>query len=679
MTFQPPEELKQQKSHLNLAWILFWLGMGLSLLTRLIALDKFPIYFFSDEAIQTMSAYDLINRQFRDLDGNLFPVYFQNGQQFNLSLSVWLQLAIAWLPRSVWLTRALPALISLVFPFSVGLWAKDYLKRKQWWLAPYIISALPAWFLHSRTAFESSLGVSFYSLFLFFYLKYRLKDRKFLIPALLFGACAFYSYAPLQLVVGVSGLVLLVLDWRYHFSNKRSVISAIPVLILLVLPYLGFRYKHQEALGMQLHLLRSYWLSEIPLYQKMGVLSQKWLQGLDPRYWFLPNQVDLIRHQMKGIGHLPWFFFPAFTVGLVKSFSKIKNPAYGLILIAFLVGPLGAALVDVSITRVLVLNLPFALMILLGFDYAFELIKKPLRLRKAAAGGVTVLLVLFSAWMTWDAVRNGPVWYPDYTLYGMQWGGQQISEKIEQYLDDNPEAKLTLSPGWANNTDVIMRYFLGDPLPITIGSTMEFDLYPGEISSDQVFIIGFEEYDWLSKNPKFTDLEILDKLAYPDGNTGFFFVRFQYSDQAEQIFADEMLERSKPEQSEFDLLGQRVGISYSRLDLGTIAHIFDGNRATPLRTLEANPLEITIDFPDAVLLEQVKGLVGSPATEMLVGVTTESGEVLIFSEAVGAAEEVREVLVRFGKSISVTRLQIWVESLGQGEPTHVHLWELILE
>ena len=110
--------------------ILFWLGMAFYLLTRLIALDKFPIYFFSDEAIQTMSAFDLINRGFRDLEGNLFPLYFENGPQFNLSLSVWLQVLIAWLPRSVWLTRALPAIISMVFPLSISLWAKDYFKSK---------------------------------------------------------------------------------------------------------------------------------------------------------------------------------------------------------------------------------------------------------------------------------------------------------------------------------------------------------------------------------------------------------------------------------------------------------------------------------------------------------------------------------------------------------------------
>jgi hypothetical protein len=50
MSEQPSTQLKPKT-----AQILFWLGMAFYLLTRFIALDEFPIYFFSDEAIQTMS------------------------------------------------------------------------------------------------------------------------------------------------------------------------------------------------------------------------------------------------------------------------------------------------------------------------------------------------------------------------------------------------------------------------------------------------------------------------------------------------------------------------------------------------------------------------------------------------------------------------------------------------
>lgn len=660
-------------------WVLFALGMGLYLLTRFLALDKFPIYFFSDEAIQTMSAFDLISRGFRDIQGNLFPVYFENGQQFNLSLSVWLQVLIAWLPRSVWLTRGLPALISLVFPLSVAFWAKDHFKSKIWWLAPYVISALPAWFLHSRTAFETSLGLSFNSLFLYFYLKYRDQNPKYLPLALLFGACAFYSYAPMQLVVGVTGLVLLVVDCKYHFANKKSLITGMIVLLLLAFPYFRFRFSHQEALRVHLQLLRSYWLSDLSVIGKLGLFGEKWLKGLDSRYWFLPNQVDLIRHQMKGLGHLPWFFFPAFILGFAKSLKEIKNPPYRLAVIALLVGPLGAAMVDISITRVLVMNLPFALMIFLGFDCFAGWMENKMAIRKAMLAGLTGSLFLFSFWMCVDAVQNGALWYPDYSLYGMQWGGREISEKIESFLEENPDAELTLSPSWANNTDIIMRFFLGDPLPVTLGSTLEYDLYYREIRPEQVFIVGPEKFEALARNPKFEETQILDRLQWPDGRTGFFFIKLKYSPDAEEIFAEELLERQKPVELDFNLMGQRVRISHSRLDMGTIASVFDGNRATLIRSLEANPMMISIDFPEAVALEGATVLVGAQATQLTVAIVTEEGNSLTFMEKVEDSDVVRPVSVDFGGRYSIKQLQIWVESLNEDEPAHVHLWELILE
>ena len=131
-----PAQVKQQTSEGRAdpekrAWLLFGLGLCFYLLTRFVGLDRFPIYFFSDEAIQTMSAVDLIGRGFKDLDGSLFPVYFQNGSQYNLSLSVWLQVLIAWLPRSVWFSRFPRRCGPKIFskPNSGGLY--------RWWLPSY--------------------------------------------------------------------------------------------------------------------------------------------------------------------------------------------------------------------------------------------------------------------------------------------------------------------------------------------------------------------------------------------------------------------------------------------------------------------------------------------------------------------------------------------------------------
>ena len=57
---------------------LFGLAIGIYLLVMLVGLDRFPIYFFSDEAINTMLASDFVRDGFRDYDGQLFPAFFKN-------------------------------------------------------------------------------------------------------------------------------------------------------------------------------------------------------------------------------------------------------------------------------------------------------------------------------------------------------------------------------------------------------------------------------------------------------------------------------------------------------------------------------------------------------------------------------------------------------------------------
>ena len=424
----------------------FALGLMLYLLTRLIHLDKFPIYFFTDEAIQTMSAVDLLARGLRDASGRLLPVYFENGGQYNLSLSVYLQLIPALLPRSVFLTRAVPAVISLVVPISMGLALRDFFKARLWWAAPAFMAAVPAWFLHSRTAFETSLGVSMFSLFLYFYLCYRLKNRRYLPWAFLFGALAFYAYSPMQLVVVLTGVVLLGVDWRYHWADRKGLLRGLAVLVLLAAPYVRFRLQYPEALGQHLTQLQSYWVSSQSLGAKIGEFFRRYLHGFDPTYWFLPNSSDLIRHQMKGMGHMRLISLPFVLLGLGAAVRRLKDPAWRVVLIALLTAPAGAALVDVAITRLLVMVVPLGYLALLGMEQVVAwLIQKHSQLVARWVGvGLALLWATLAGTMTVDALKNGPTWYEDYGLYGMQWGGETLFDEIKRFMQDHPEKEIPM-------------------------------------------------------------------------------------------------------------------------------------------------------------------------------------------------------------------------------------------
>jgi len=659
---------------------LFAAGLALYLLTRFIQLDKFPIFFFTDEAVQTISAVDLIARGFRDTAGRLFPVYFENGGQYNLSLSVYLQLLPALLPRSVWLTRGVCALVTLVFPLSVGLALRDYFRARAWWLAPVLIAAVPAWFLHSRTAFETSLGASMFSLYLYFYLHYRLKNRKTLPLAILFGALAFYSYSPLQLVVVFTGAALLFADWRYHWQDKRILLAGLLTLVLAALPYALFRLNHPDALARHLSQLRSYWISEAALPVKAGAFLRNYLRGLDPRYWFFPNDTDLIRHQMKGMGHFPLLSLPLVLLGLVESARGLREPAKKTVFIALLAAPSGAALVGPAITRLLVMIVPLSYMALIGMERVFTLPRPETRLRKLLPALFWASWAALSGLMTYDALKNGPTWFENYGMYGLQWGGQTLFDAIKTYARENPDKEIILSPNWANGTDVIARYFLGDPLPISVGNIAPYTLYQLPLDKSKVFVMTPEEVDWLPETGKFSDVEVLRVLPYPNGKPGFTFISLRYVDGIAEVFAAEQAERRQPKSAVLELFGQQVRAEYSPLDINAIYQAFDGDPNTLIRTFEANPLVISLEFPQALTLSRVTALVGNAASRLEVELSPEGGgETIRLRVETTGFEKVSPLSLEFGRALRITALRVSLLNVNDGDIAHVHLWELILE
>jgi hypothetical protein len=184
------EALRERSAALAAA--LFGLSLAVYLAVRLIGLASFPIYFFTDEAVQTVLAADLVRDGFLSYEGVFLPTYFKNGNYYNLSLSVYLQVLPTLLfGKTVFVTRAVSVLVSLLAALSVGLILRRILKASLWWSGVLLLSLSPAWFLHSRTAFETVIFVSFYAATLAGYLLYRYHSPRFLYPTLVLAALAF--------------------------------------------------------------------------------------------------------------------------------------------------------------------------------------------------------------------------------------------------------------------------------------------------------------------------------------------------------------------------------------------------------------------------------------------------------------------------------------------------------
>lgn len=651
------------------------------LAVRLIGLVDFPIYFFTDEAIQTLLAADLWRDGLKNAAGEFLPTYFNNVYQYNLSTSVYLQLIPYLLfGKSVFVTRLVPMLMTLLAAFSLALILRRAFEVKFWWTAPLILSIMPAWFLHSRTAFEAPLMVSFYAAGLYAYLLYRLVSPRYLYPTLILFALAFYSYSPGQVIVAVTAVLLLLSDWRYHFQKgeqRRYLINGVGLLILLILPYVRFRLNHPEALEQHLSNLSSYWLQPISLSEKIQRFAAEYLYGLSPQYWYIPNERDLPRHLMKGYGNLYWATLPLVVIGLISALRRWRSAAHRVVLAAFLAAPAGAALVEISITRALVMVVPATLLSVLGLDVCLRWLERWRSPRHGYAILVFLLLAVGNFRMLQDALTNGPTWYTDYGLGGMQYGARQLFTEVQRYLEQNPQQKVLVTASWANGVDILANFFLGTPLPIQLGSVEQFIDTLQPLDPNLVVVMTQEDYQRARQSGKFAEIQIERLIRYPDGSPGFLFTRLRYVDNIEALFEQERQARRELRQGTITLEGQRATVRYSALDMGQIQDVFDGNKKSVTRTWEANPYVIEITFPEPRQLRGISIVFGSTEARLLVKVTPPGGQTVTYTGQLFGSIEYPEAFLDFGEIITAQVVRIELTDLRQGEPAHVHIWEII--
>ena len=597
------------------AW-LFYLALGVYTLTRLIGLSDFPLYFFTDEAIQTVLAADFIRDGYRNFLGELFPTYFQNGPFWNLSVSVYAQvLPFLIFGKSIFVTRATSVLITVAGAVAVGLILKQFFKASYWWAGVLLLSVAPSWFLHSRTAFETAEMVALYACFLYFYLKYRYESPRCLYAALVFGALSFYGYSPGQMVMVVSGALLALSDLRYHWQNRRVGLMGVGLLLVLALPLARFRVQHPDAAYNQLRERGSYLVDpRIPLAEKVQKTADEYLYGLSPGYWYVPNGRDISRHIMKGYGNLPTWTFPLAVIGLLVILRHFRSSSHRLVLIALLASPSGGALAEIGITRVLMFVIPATLMAALGLEWVLAWMEKRGAPRTALALGVFALLTTQNVLLLRAGLVDGPTWFTDYGLGGMQYGTQVLfADRIPGYLARDPRARVSISPSWANGPEVFARFFLTveQQARVDFGTADWYTSERRDLTEHNLIIMPADEYARALENPRLANIQVQAVLLYPDGTPGFYVTHMQYSAEADALFEEDRQARQANVTDTLTLAGQTVTITHSQLGGGSLNDVVDGDRFTLGRGLEANPILFDFAFPAPRSLTGVSVTTGS--------------------------------------------------------------------
>jgi hypothetical protein len=413
-------------------------------------------------------------------------------------------------------------------------------------------------------------------------------------------------------------------DLKYHWQQRVTLLKAIGLLGVFALPYLRFRLTVDYSPLDHLRSLGSYWIQPIPLAEKLTRFATEYLRGLSPGYWFF-DAPDMARHQMRGYGNLPPWFAPFLLTGAALSLWRWRSPAHRLVLLAALAAPSGAALAEIGITRVLVFVIPAGLLTAMGLDWILSTVESLLnRLRDeqfSAASYSNALsllafapLVLINFAMLTDALRNGPTWYTDYGLYGMQYGAKQIyQETIVPALQQDPQARFIITPSWANGGEHFVGFFVPKELQprVALGQVYDFINPQQPFTEKEFFIATRPEYEKIKTDPKFAQVVVRSTIPYPNGETGFYIFNVRLAENIDQLLAEEDLARRTPVEETVQWMGQTVRVRHSHLGGGRLQDVIDGDPYSLARGERANPIIYEFIFSQPVTASELVLTTGS--------------------------------------------------------------------
>jgi hypothetical protein len=277
-----------------------------------------------------------------------------------------------------------------------------------------------------------------------------------------------------------------------------------------------------------------------------------------------------------------------------------------------------------------------------------------------------------------DSLVNGPRWFHNYGIDGMQWGSSQVFTAAREYAVKHPTTQVSISPNWTFTSEILRRFYVSDVSNIIIGTADAYmsDVKPG--IENVLFVLTPDDYNKTVNSGWFKTPQIEMIIPYPDGKPGFYFMRLQYRDDIEQIAAAAKAELLRLVEQDITLNGEQVHVSYSPLDMGPIDNAFDGNLGTLVKTAGANPLVIELEFPSVHQMNSLTVKVGSEPVQVTVTLTDNNGATLgkFVQNAEGNVNGYKEVTVDFGGVMAVKKLRFELWDIDAPTPSNVHAWEI---
>jgi len=307
--------MKTSKKRALMGWFALALLVLLALAVRVYDLESLPDGLFCDEAANGCDAFSILKTG-RNIHGEKMPLLMNHHNIDRVeALYTYLTVPIvALFGLSVFSTRLVAALAGAGVVLTTFLLVREWLGKREAFLAAFLVACSPWGLSFSRIAFRGILLPLFSTLGCFLFLR-SLKDRRFGVPCGLAFGLSLHSYSVAKLVVPVMVLCLLFL-YREDLgavlrSNRRArvhALAAAAVFLALALPA-----YHASFWGGGNARLRD--ISVFSASRPFLQFALNYCCHLTPGFLFFNGDPNP-RHLLPGFGQLLVVLLPFALVGL---------------------------------------------------------------------------------------------------------------------------------------------------------------------------------------------------------------------------------------------------------------------------------------------------------------------------------------------------------------------------
>ncbi len=400
----------------------------LFVITRFMGIEQNPPSVYWDEASIGYNAYSVLTTG-ADEWGSRFPVHFRAFGEFKLPVYIYSVVPfVAVFGLNAFSVRApavLFTLLTLIITYFLCLKITD--NKRLSLFSSFFVGFTPWLFIFSRTGYEATAGLMFYSLGIVMLLTYNKSYWYFPLSIISFIIAA-YSYNSFRIILPLISLVSVVFFYKTNtlkLKNKLALtVVSFMLIVLAIIPiarlyYQDYGLARAQAVGLTGNA-----------FERTSQFLENYVKHFSIGFLFT-NGDENLRSQMPGFGQLYIISLPLIILGFLVCLRS-KNIYYYLVLLLILIGPIPAALTRESPHALRSLSaVPFyAIMAALGLEYTITRFKKI----KSVIFYCTVILYVGFFVKYYHQFLNE---YPILASQEWQYGYKQVFQRYEDSFKEN--------------------------------------------------------------------------------------------------------------------------------------------------------------------------------------------------------------------------------------------------